>query len=104
MIVDDVISAGTAVGESLRLLRSAGAQPAAVLIALDRQEKAAVARAPSHAGKAPASGMPDQAMAPSNKASPACRGSSQARRRPRRGARPGSSMRSISGAHRNLNT
>ena len=39
--VDDVISAGTAVGESLRLLRAAGAQPAAVLIALDRQEKAA---------------------------------------------------------------
>ncbi len=41
VIVDDVISAGTAVGESLRLLRAAGAQPAAVLIALDRQEKAA---------------------------------------------------------------
>ena len=43
VIVDDVISAGTAVGESVRLLRSAGAEPAAVLIALDRQEKAAVA-------------------------------------------------------------
>lgn len=42
VIVDDVISAGTAVGESVRLLRAAGAQPAAVLIALDRQEKAAV--------------------------------------------------------------
>ncbi len=41
VIVDDVVSAGTAVGESLRLLRAAGAQPAAVLIALDRQEKAA---------------------------------------------------------------
>ncbi|MDE1951502.1 MAG: orotate phosphoribosyltransferase [Betaproteobacteria bacterium] len=42
VIVDDVISAGTAVGESVRLLRAAGATPAAVLIALDRQEKAAI--------------------------------------------------------------
>jgi orotate phosphoribosyltransferase len=43
VIVDDVISAGTAIGESVRLLRAAGAAPAAVLIALDRQEKAAIA-------------------------------------------------------------
>ena len=43
VIVDDVISAGTAIGESVRLLRAAGATPAAVLIALDRQEKAAIA-------------------------------------------------------------
>ena len=42
VIVDDVISAGTAIGESVRLLRAAGATPAAVLIALDRQEKAAI--------------------------------------------------------------
>ncbi len=42
VIVDDVISAGTAIGESVRLIRAAGATPAAVLIALDRQEKAAV--------------------------------------------------------------
>ena len=42
VIVDDVISAGTATGESVRLIRAAGAQPAAVLIALDRQEKAAI--------------------------------------------------------------
>ncbi|NNM65379.1 MAG: orotate phosphoribosyltransferase [Burkholderiales bacterium] len=42
VIVDDVISAGTAIGESVRLLRSASATPAAVLIALDRQEKAAI--------------------------------------------------------------
>ncbi len=42
VIVDDVISAGTAVGESVRHLRAAGATPAAVLIALDRQEKAAI--------------------------------------------------------------
>ncbi|MHB1669179.1 orotate phosphoribosyltransferase [Thiomonas sp.] len=43
VIVDDVISAGTAIGESVRLLQAAGATPAAVLIALDRQEKAAIA-------------------------------------------------------------
>ena len=42
VIVDDVISAGTAIGESVRLIRAAGAEPVAVLIALDRQEKAAV--------------------------------------------------------------
>jgi orotate phosphoribosyltransferase len=43
VIVDDVISAGTAIGESVRLIRGAGATPVAVLIALDRQEKAATA-------------------------------------------------------------
>ena len=43
VIVDDVISAGTAIGESVRLIRAAGATPVAVLIALDRQEKAATA-------------------------------------------------------------
>ncbi|WP_298289981.1 orotate phosphoribosyltransferase [Thiomonas sp.] len=42
VIVDDVISAGTATGEAVRLIRAAGAEPAAVLIALDRQERAAV--------------------------------------------------------------
>lgn len=39
LIVDDVISAGTSVRESVELIRHAGATPAAVLIALDRQEK-----------------------------------------------------------------
>jgi orotate phosphoribosyltransferase len=39
VIVDDVMTAGTAVRESLQLLRDAGATPAAVLIALDRQER-----------------------------------------------------------------
>jgi orotate phosphoribosyltransferase len=42
VIVDDVISAGTSVRESIRLIRQAGATPAAVLIALDRQEMATV--------------------------------------------------------------
>lgn len=41
MIVDDVISAGTSVRESVEMLRAAGATPVAVLIALDRMEKAA---------------------------------------------------------------
>lgn len=40
LIVDDVISAGTAVRESIELIASAGAQAHAVAIALDRQEKA----------------------------------------------------------------
>jgi orotate phosphoribosyltransferase len=39
LIVDDVITAGTAVRESLKLIRDAGAQPAGVLVALDRQER-----------------------------------------------------------------
>lgn len=39
LIVDDVISAGTSVNESVALLRAAGAEPAGVLIALDRMER-----------------------------------------------------------------
>jgi len=39
MIVDDVISAGTSVRESVELIRAAGAVPAGVVIALDRQER-----------------------------------------------------------------
>jgi orotate phosphoribosyltransferase len=40
LIVDDVISAGTSVRESVALIQSAGATPCGVAIALDRQEKA----------------------------------------------------------------
>ncbi len=39
LIVDDVITAGTAIRESVDIIRAAGAEPAGVLIALDRQEK-----------------------------------------------------------------
>ena len=39
VIVDDVISAGTSVGESVALIKAQGAIPAAVLIALDRMER-----------------------------------------------------------------
>lgn len=39
VIVDDVISAGTSVRESVSLIRASGATPSGVLIALDRQER-----------------------------------------------------------------
>jgi orotate phosphoribosyltransferase len=39
LIVDDVITAGTAVRESLAIIRATGAEPAGVLVALDRQER-----------------------------------------------------------------
>ncbi|HHU95330.1 MAG TPA: orotate phosphoribosyltransferase [Alcaligenaceae bacterium] len=40
IIIDDVITAGTSVGESVDIIRAAGAEPAGVLIALDRMERA----------------------------------------------------------------
>src|SRR5258708_40302414 len=40
LIVDDVMSAGTAARESIAIIRAAGATPHAVAIALDRQEMA----------------------------------------------------------------
>ena len=39
LIVDDVITAGTAIRESIDLIQAAGARPAGVLLALDRQER-----------------------------------------------------------------
>jgi orotate phosphoribosyltransferase len=39
LIVDDVITAGTAVRESLQLIRAGGAEPVGVALALDRQER-----------------------------------------------------------------
>jgi orotate phosphoribosyltransferase len=41
VIVDDVISAGTSVRESIAMIKGAGARPVGVAIALDRQEKGA---------------------------------------------------------------
>jgi len=41
LIVDDVLTAGTAVGESLRTIASRGAAPAGVVISLDRMERGA---------------------------------------------------------------
>ena len=44
LIVDDVITAGTAIRESIDIIRAAGAQAAGVLLALDRQERAPESR------------------------------------------------------------
>jgi orotate phosphoribosyltransferase len=41
LIVDDVVSAGTSVRESIAMITAAGATPVGVAIALDRQEKGA---------------------------------------------------------------
>jgi len=39
LIVDDVITAGTAIREVMDMIDAAGAKPAGILVALDRQEK-----------------------------------------------------------------
>ena len=39
LIIDDVISAGTSVRESIEIIRAAGAMPCGVVIALDRMER-----------------------------------------------------------------
>ncbi|HKK13154.1 MAG TPA: orotate phosphoribosyltransferase [Gammaproteobacteria bacterium] len=44
LIVDDVITAGTAVRESMEIIQGAGARAAGVVIALDRQERGRDAR------------------------------------------------------------
>lgn len=38
-IIDDVITAGTAIREVMQIIKAAGAEPGAVLVALDRQER-----------------------------------------------------------------
>ena len=39
LIIDDVITAGTAIREVMQIIRAADAEPAAVMVALDRQER-----------------------------------------------------------------
>ncbi|MFL6549778.1 MAG: orotate phosphoribosyltransferase [Povalibacter sp.] len=39
LIIDDVMTAGTAIRESVDIIRAAGATPVGILIALDRQER-----------------------------------------------------------------
>jgi orotate phosphoribosyltransferase len=39
LVVDDVLTAGTAVRESIGIIKGAGARPAGVVLALDRQER-----------------------------------------------------------------
>ena len=43
VIIDDVISAGTSVGESVKIIEACGAHPSGVLLALDRMECAGTA-------------------------------------------------------------
>jgi len=43
VIIDDVISAGTSVGESVKIIEDYGAHPSGVLLALDRMECAGTA-------------------------------------------------------------
>ncbi len=47
LILDDVITAGTAIREVISLIRDAGATPAGVLVALDREEIGSRARIPA---------------------------------------------------------
>jgi orotate phosphoribosyltransferase len=47
LILDDVITAGTAVREVIEVIRAAGGTPAGVLVALDRQEVGSKARIPA---------------------------------------------------------
>jgi orotate phosphoribosyltransferase len=44
LIVDDVITAGTAIREAIEIIQTAGGKTAGVLLALDRQEKGSGAR------------------------------------------------------------
>jgi orotate phosphoribosyltransferase len=41
LVIDDVITAGTAIRDSVEIIRAAGAEPAGVVLALDRQERGA---------------------------------------------------------------
>ena len=41
LIIDDVITAGTAIGEAVDVIRAQGAEPVGVVICLDRQERGA---------------------------------------------------------------
>ncbi len=63
LIVDDVITAGTAIGESVELITAAGASPCGVLIALDRQERGNDSQLSASAQVSRRSGMPVIAVA-----------------------------------------
>ncbi|WP_348764861.1 orotate phosphoribosyltransferase [uncultured Salinisphaera sp.] len=62
VIVDDVITAGTAVREAIAMIRNAGSEVAGVLIALDRQERGVDKRSPLQA-LAAEEGIPTVAVA-----------------------------------------
>jgi len=63
LIVDDVITAGTAIRESAALIRAAGATPCGVVIALDRQERGAEGARSAADEAADALGVPVVAVA-----------------------------------------
>jgi orotate phosphoribosyltransferase len=63
LVVDDVITAGTAIRESIELIRGAGATPVAVLIALDRQERGQVGERSAAQEVAAEFGLPVVAIA-----------------------------------------
>ena len=63
MIVDDVVTAGTSVRESVALIRSQRAEPAGVLIALDRMERGQGETSAVQDGRDPY-GIPVAAVAP----------------------------------------
>lgn len=63
LIVDDVITAGTAVRESVQIIQAAGARPCGVLIALDRQERGAEGQRSAAQEVASALGLPVIAVA-----------------------------------------
>ena len=50
LIVDDVITAGTAIREALTIIRAAGGIAAGIVIALDRQEAVDPSRIPTLCG------------------------------------------------------
>ena len=58
LILDDVITAGTAIREVIALIRDAGATPAGVLVALDREEIGTRARIPATAQMEEEIGIP----------------------------------------------
>ncbi|TXH66957.1 MAG: orotate phosphoribosyltransferase [Lysobacteraceae bacterium] len=60
LIVDDVITAGTAIREALALIRAADAETVGIVIALDRQEVAAGPQTGGGAGRSAAQALTDE--------------------------------------------
>lgn len=72
LIIDDVISAGTSVRESVKLIEAQGATPAAVAIALDRMEKAPANYPPCRKWNG-STACPSSPSPPSTICSPCCK-------------------------------
>ena len=63
LVVDDVITAGTAIRESIEIIRAAGARPCGIVIALDRQERGQVGERSAAQEVAAEFGLPVVAIA-----------------------------------------